>query len=61
LLVKAAAARPGTALCTDALRQIIENLAVLGYDVNNLWMASYDWRLSYSNLEVRDRFFTRSE
>ena len=60
MLVKAAAARPGR-LCADALCQIIENLAVLGYDVNNLWMASYDWRLSYSNLEVRDRFFTRSE
>ncbi|CEH17644.1 phospholipid:diacylglycerol acyltransferase [Ceraceosorus bombacis] len=39
--------------------KIIENLAVLGYDINNLWLAAYDWRLSYHNLEVRDRFFTR--
>ncbi|EPQ28859.1 uncharacterized protein PFL1_03662 [Pseudozyma flocculosa PF-1] len=39
--------------------KIIENLAVLGYDTNNLFLASYDWRLSYHNLEVRDRYFTR--
>ncbi len=39
--------------------KVIENLAVLGYDTNNLFLASYDWRLSYYNLEVRDRFFTR--
>lgn len=39
--------------------KIIENLGVIGYDPNNLYMASYDWRLSYHNLEVRDRFFTR--
>lgn len=39
--------------------KIIENLGVIGYDPNSLFMASYDWRLSYHNLEVRDRFFTR--
>ncbi|PWZ02701.1 putative LRO1-a lecithin cholesterol acyltransferase-like protein [Testicularia cyperi] len=39
--------------------KVIENLAVLGYDTNNLFLASYDWRLSFYNLEVRDRFFTR--
>ncbi|SPO20898.1 probable LRO1 - a lecithin cholesterol acyltransferase-like gene, mediates diacylglycerol esterification [Ustilago trichophora] len=39
--------------------KVIENLAVLGYDTNNLFLASYDWRLSYYNLEVRDRYFTR--
>ncbi|KAJ1030346.1 hypothetical protein NDA16_001256 [Ustilago loliicola] len=39
--------------------KVIENLAVLGYDTNNLFLASYDWRLSYCNLEVRDRYFTR--
>lgn len=39
--------------------KIIENLAVIGYDPNSLYMASYDWRLSYGNLEVRDKFFTR--
>ncbi len=31
--------------------KVIENLAVLGYDSNNLWLASYDWRLSMHNLE----------
>jgi phospholipid:diacylglycerol acyltransferase len=39
--------------------RIIENLAAIGYDTNDLWLASYDWRLSYPNLEHRDRFFTR--
>ncbi|PWN51913.1 LACT-domain-containing protein, partial [Violaceomyces palustris] len=39
--------------------KVIENLAVLGYDTNNLFLASYDWRLSFHNLEVRDKFFTR--
>ncbi|SPC65375.1 probable LRO1 - a lecithin cholesterol acyltransferase-like gene, mediates diacylglycerol esterification [Ustilago sp. UG-2017b] len=39
--------------------KVIENLAVLGYDTNNLSLASYDWRLSYYNLEIRDRYFTR--
>ncbi|CAO1636915.1 unnamed protein product [Sympodiomycopsis kandeliae] len=39
--------------------KIIENLAVIGYDPNSLYMASYDWRLSYGNLQVRDKFFTR--
>lgn len=31
--------------------KIIENLAVIGYDPNSLYMASYDWRLAYGNLE----------
>ncbi|UZJ56317.1 hypothetical protein CBS101457_005637 [Exobasidium rhododendri] len=39
--------------------RIIENLAAIGYDTNDLWMASYDWRLSYHNLEVRDHFYSR--
>ncbi|KAE8270998.1 hypothetical protein A4X09_0g1314 [Tilletia walkeri] len=39
--------------------KVIENLAVIGYDSNNLWLAAYDWRLSMSNLETRDHFFTR--
>lgn len=34
-------------------------MAAIGYDTNNLWLASFDWRLSYHNLEVRDHFFTR--
>jgi phospholipid:diacylglycerol acyltransferase len=24
-----------------------------------MYLASYDWRLSYHNLEVRDKFFTK--
>ncbi|OZJ01602.1 hypothetical protein BZG36_05278 [Bifiguratus adelaidae] len=39
--------------------KIIENLATIGYDNNNIFLAAYDWRLSYYNLEVRDGFFTK--
>ncbi|KAI9286848.1 Lecithin:cholesterol acyltransferase-domain-containing protein [Umbelopsis sp. AD052] len=39
--------------------KIIENLAAIGYDSNMMYLASYDWRLSYHNLEVRDKFFTK--
>ncbi|KAG9084870.1 hypothetical protein FS749_004890 [Ceratobasidium sp. UAMH 11750] len=39
--------------------KIIENLAVINYDANNLNMAAYDWRLSYYNLEVRDGYFSK--
>ncbi|KAF7721678.1 hypothetical protein EC973_004299 [Apophysomyces ossiformis] len=39
--------------------KVIENLAAIGYDSNNMHFASYDWRLAFSNLEVRDRYFTR--
>ncbi|KAG8885161.1 hypothetical protein FRB97_001979 [Tulasnella sp. 331] len=39
--------------------KVIENLACLNYDTNNLELAAYDWRLSYSNLEVRDGYFSR--
>ena len=39
--------------------KIIENLAVVNYDTNNLHLAPYDWRLSYYNLEVRDGYFSR--
>jgi hypothetical protein len=38
---------------------IIANLAELGYDESSLFLAAYDWRLSYRELEARDRFFTR--
>ncbi|GAA6018214.1 hypothetical protein JCM11491_005636 [Sporobolomyces phaffii] len=40
-------------------QKVIENLAVLNYDHDDLAMNSYDWRLSYYNLEVRDRYFSR--
>ena len=38
---------------------MIENLAVVNYDTNNLHLAPYDWRLSYYNLEERDGYFSR--
>ncbi|KAI9722842.1 MAG: hypothetical protein M1828_004408 [Chrysothrix sp. TS-e1954] len=39
--------------------KILENLATIGYDPSNAFTAAYDWRLSYSNLEVRDQYFAR--
>lgn len=39
--------------------KILENLATIGYDPTNAFTAAYDWRLSYSNLETRDQYFTR--
>ncbi|GAA6061346.1 hypothetical protein JCM10212_004827 [Sporobolomyces blumeae] len=39
--------------------KVIENLAVLNYDHDDLSLAAYDWRLAYYNLEVRDRYFSR--
>ncbi|ANB15937.1 phospholipid:diacylglycerol acyltransferase [Sugiyamaella lignohabitans] len=39
--------------------KILENLAALGYDVNTMTVASYDWRLAYSDLERRDRYFSK--
>ncbi|KIY50299.1 LACT-domain-containing protein [Fistulina hepatica ATCC 64428] len=39
--------------------KIIENLAAVDYDTNNLYMAAYDWRLAFYNLEVRDGYFSR--
>lgn len=39
--------------------KIISNLAAIGYDSNNMHLAAYDWRLSYSNLEKRDLYFSR--
>lgn len=39
--------------------KVIENLAVVNYDTNNLVLAPYDWRLSTHNLEERDGYFSR--
>ncbi|KAF2457507.1 Lecithin:cholesterol acyltransferase-domain-containing protein [Lineolata rhizophorae] len=39
--------------------KILENLATIGYDPTNSFTAAYDWRLSYSNYEVRDHYFSR--
>jgi len=38
---------------------MIEALADIGYDLNSMHMASYDWRLSFADLEHRDRYFTK--
>ncbi|KAJ3570900.1 hypothetical protein NP233_g4095 [Leucocoprinus birnbaumii] len=39
--------------------KIIENMAVVNYDTNNLYLAPYDWRLSFFNLEERDGYFSK--
>ena len=39
--------------------KVLENLATIGYDPTNAFTAAYDWRLSYMNLEIRDKYFTR--
>ncbi|KAF4595799.1 Lecithin:cholesterol/phospholipid:diacylglycerol acyltransferase [Ophiocordyceps camponoti-floridani] len=39
--------------------RIMENLAAIGYDPTNLNMATYDWRLSFPNLQVRDQYLSR--
>eukprot|EP00817_Percolomonadidae_sp_ATCC50343_P002621 CAMPEP_0117423990 /NCGR_PEP_ID=MMETSP0758-20121206/4506_1 /TAXON_ID=63605 /ORGANISM="Percolomonas cosmopolitus, Strain AE-1 (ATCC 50343)" /LENGTH=469 /DNA_ID=CAMNT_0005207515 /DNA_START=561 /DNA_END=1970 /DNA_ORIENTATION=- len=38
---------------------IINDLGNLGYDVNNMYVASYDWRLSFAQLQKRDAYFNR--
>lgn len=39
--------------------KIIQNLGTIGYDPDTMITASYDWRLSYLDLEKRDRFFSK--
>ncbi|CAG8436445.1 3837_t:CDS:10 [Diversispora eburnea] len=39
--------------------KMIQNFAAIGYDSNNMHLAAYDWRLSFSNLEVRDKYFSK--
>ncbi|RKP26338.1 Lecithin:cholesterol/phospholipid:diacylglycerol acyltransferase [Syncephalis pseudoplumigaleata] len=39
--------------------KIIENLAAIGYDNNNMHLAAYDWRLAFANLEKRDQYFSK--
>ncbi|CEG44972.1 phospholipid-diacylglycerol acyltransferase plh1 [Plasmopara halstedii] len=39
--------------------KLVENLAEIGYDSNNLYMAAYDWRLMPHLLEERDGYFTK--
>ncbi|KVH97890.1 hypothetical protein Ccrd_023850 [Cynara cardunculus var. scolymus] len=38
---------------------LIANLARVGYEEKNMYMAAYDWRLSFQNTEVRDRTLSR--
>jgi len=38
---------------------LIENLAGIGYEEKSMYMASYDWRLTFQNTEVRDKSMTR--
>ncbi|CAG8461691.1 6729_t:CDS:2 [Paraglomus occultum] len=39
--------------------KMIQNFAAIGYDSNNMNLAAYDWRLSFYNLEVRDKYFSK--
>lgn len=32
---------------------------MVNYDTNNLFLAPYDWRVSYYNLEERDGYFSK--
>lgn len=38
---------------------LIQNLAQIGYEDRNMYMAAYDWRLSFQNTEIRDRALSR--
>lgn len=38
---------------------LIENLAKIGYEGKNMYMAAYDWRLSFQNTEIRDQALSR--
>ncbi|GAB2293306.1 Phospholipid:diacylglycerol acyltransferase 1 [Dionaea muscipula] len=38
---------------------LIANLANIGYEEKNMYMAAYDWRLSFQNTEVRDQSLSR--
>nr|GEW68503.1 phospholipid:diacylglycerol acyltransferase 1 [Tanacetum cinerariifolium] len=38
---------------------LIANLARVGYEEKNMYMAAYDWRLAFQNTEVRDQTLSR--
>ncbi|XP_062105240.1 putative phospholipid:diacylglycerol acyltransferase 2 [Humulus lupulus] len=38
---------------------LIENLAKIGYEGKDMYMAAYDWRLSFQNTEIRDQALSR--
>eukprot|EP00742_Colponemidia_sp_Colp-10_P010923 GILJ01012059.1.p1 GENE.GILJ01012059.1~~GILJ01012059.1.p1 ORF type:complete len:787 (-),score=104.22 GILJ01012059.1:262-2622(-) len=54
-----AADLPGTKDVAWIWAKVIQNFADVGYDPNNLFMSPYDWRLSPTNLEKRDHYFSR--
>ena len=39
---------------------LIENLAQIGYEEKAMYMAAYDWRLSFQNTEVRVNIYQSS-
>ncbi|KAG7661385.1 LRO1 [[Candida] subhashii] len=39
--------------------KILQNLAVIGYSPDDMHTAAYDWRLTYLDLERRDRYFSK--
>ncbi|AOA62882.1 Acyltransferase [Komagataella phaffii CBS 7435] len=39
--------------------KILQNLAVIGYNPNNMVSAAYDWRLAFLDLELRDAYFSK--
>lgn len=39
--------------------RVLENLAAVGYDPGTMMVASYDWRLAYQDLEIRDGYFSK--
>jgi phospholipid:diacylglycerol acyltransferase len=39
--------------------KLIRELAVVGYDTNSMFMASYDWRLALPDLEKRDHYYSK--
>ncbi|CAD5181320.1 unnamed protein product [Musa acuminata subsp. malaccensis] len=38
---------------------LIANLARIGYEEKTMYMAAYDWRMSFQNTEVRDKMLSR--
>ncbi|KZV42615.1 phospholipid:diacylglycerol acyltransferase 2 [Dorcoceras hygrometricum] len=38
---------------------LIQNFARIGYEEKNMYMAAYDWRLSFQNTETRDQALSR--
>lgn len=39
--------------------KILQNLAVIGYSPDDMHTAAYDWRLTFIDLEKRDRYFSK--